>query len=77
MGIEGSKEVLKIIFRSINHLSSIIDHHFQHFTPLNDQNQIVAALEYSVPSIPSLICENLGAPLFLGGYKVFGAEKYF
>ena len=35
-----------------------------------NHDQIVAALEFSVPNVPSLISEDLGAPLFLGGYKV-------
>ena len=38
---------------------------------LHDHHQIGAALEFSVPSIPSLVSEKLGAPLYLGGYKVF------
>jgi len=32
-------------------------------------DQVAAALEFCVPSVPSLVSENLGAPLHLGGYK--------
>ena len=33
-------------------------------------HQVAAALEFSVPSVPSLVSENIGASLHLGGYKV-------
>ena len=49
-------------------------HSHHHYNHRNHHHQIAAALEFSVPSVPSLVSEDLGAPLFLGGYKVLICE---